>query len=307
MPPSTILLVGGGTGVVGSGIVAELADRYRILSAHRHPDPQESPKVTFVPFDILAGPPTPSQFQGVDAVVNVVWYREPGPDARFARLSEALGAMAEVASKAGVRRFVQLSLPPAPERLETRVPYLRRKREFESRLQKQSFDVTLLQPSAIVAPHDRLIQVMLRLMRRYRHFPMWGDGGYHVSPIHTRDVGWLVGEALEGRLPRVLRVGGPVRYTYRELVDLIGRAAGRPPKLVHVSPSLGRAVVQMMNAVGNHALYTYELDWLLSDMLGLPPHGGRELTRLETVLGLPVPPPASGTPGTGVPGPSAVT
>lgn len=278
--------MGGGGGVVGRGVVEELAPRYAIRSFHRNSVASEQGKVEFVPGDVEDTARFPDLLKGIDAIVNLVWYREPGPDRKFARTAAALSQLVSAAKAAGVERFVQISLPPAPPRLEERTPYLKRKREFESNLVRSGLATNLLQPSAIFAPGDRLIAVMLDLLRRYRHFPLWGDGSYHLSPVWNRDVGALVGEALEGRLPPVVAFGGPQRITYLELLDLLQKHLGVQRKLVRVSPGFGRTAVRLFNAVGWHVLYTYEYDWLISDMLGLPPapRAARDLLPLSEFL-----------------------
>lgn len=281
-----VLLVGGTSGVLGGGIRAELASRHQLVSFHRHPDPGESPGIEFAPGDVTDPSTFPTALRDIDAVVNLVWYRAPGPDSLFRRTVEGLRELARQAARQGIRRWVQISLPPAPPRLERSVPYLFRRRELEAALLTEPMDVVRIQPSAVFAPRDRLVQVMLQLMERHHRFPLWGDGEYHVSPIHTRDVAWLVGEALAGRLPPLTLAGGPDRYTYRQLVEMLFAVAGLPPRWVRLSPGLARRLVQALNAVGYHALYTYELDWLMSDLLGLPepPHPGRSFARLEDFL-----------------------
>ena len=284
-----ILLLGGGTGVVGRGIVGELADRYTITSYHRNPAAGEGAQVRFVQGDLSDVERLRPLLRGQQAVVNVVWYRAPGPDRLFAATVRGLQAVTRVCREEGVGRFVQISLPPAPPALERAVPYLRRKREFEAGLLSSGLDVVLIQPSAIFAPGDRLIGAMLRLLGRHGRFPYWGDGGFHLSPIWNRDVGWLVGEALEGRLRGTILAGGPERITYAELLERLQRTLGRRSKLLRVSVPTARRVVQLFNAVGWHVLYTYEFDWLVSDMLGLPPapHEGRQMRTLSDFLASP--------------------
>lgn len=281
-----VLLMGGGGGVVGSGVLAEIAGRYPIRSYHRTPVADEQGKVEFVPGDVTETSRFPTLLQGVTDIVNVVWYRQPGPDRLFARTSAALQSLVEAARQNGVEHFVQISLPPAPPKLEERTPYLRRKREFESKLLQSGLKVTLLQPSAIFASYDRLIFAMRGLMERHRRFPLFGDGLYHLTPIWHRDVGWLVGEALEDRLGGTVLAGGPERMTYLELLDLLRRELSLDVRWMKVSPRTGRLAVQLFNAVGWHILYTYEYDWLLSDTLGFPapPHPDRKFLTLREFL-----------------------
>ncbi len=281
-----VLLLGGGGGVVGSGVLEELLREYSVISYHRTPLANESGRVTFVPGDLRQLPDRPELFERLYAVVNVVWYREPGPDGRFAPVADALHRVLGRCVEEGVERFVQISLPPGPPALEAKLPYFTRRRPFERTLLSSGLKVNLLQPSAVFAPRDRLIQVMLALLRRHRYFPLFGSGEYHLAPIWHRDLGLLVAEALAGHLPPVTLAGGPDRMTYRELLGLLARAVGREPHLVRVSPRMGRWAVQAFNAVGWHVLYTYEYDWLLSDTLGFPPPPDlpRPFLRLEEFL-----------------------
>ncbi len=284
--PKRVLLLGGGGGVVGSGVLEELLREYAVVSYHRAPLAGESGRVTFVPGDLRQLPDRPELFRQLYAVVNVVWYREPGPDRRFAPAADALHRVVQRCVEEGVERFVQISLPPGPPALEAKLPYFTRRRPFERALLASGLKATLLQPSAVFAPRDRLIQVMLALLRRHRYFPLFGSGEYHLSPIWHRDLGLLVVEALAGRLPPVMLAGGPERMTYRELLELLSRAVGREPHLIRVSPRVGRWAVQAFNALGWHVLYTYEYDWLLSDTLGFPAPSGlpRPLLRLKEFL-----------------------
>ncbi|EQD54197.1 NAD-dependent epimerase/dehydratase [mine drainage metagenome] len=284
--PKRVLLLGGGGGVVGSGVLEELLREYSVVSYHRTPLAGESGRVTFVPGDLRELPERPELFRQLHAVVNVVWYREPGPDRRFAPAAEALHRVLQRCVEEGVERFVQISLPPGPPALEARLPYFTRRRPFEAALLASGLKVNLLQPSAVFAPQDRLVQVMLGLLRRHRYFPLFGNGEYHLSPIWHRDLGLLVVEALSGRLPPVTLAGGPERMTYRELLGLLSRAVGRDLRLVRVSPRAGRWAVRGFNALGWHVLYTYEYDWLLSDTLGFPAPTGlpRPFLHLEEFL-----------------------
>ena len=281
-----VLLVGGGGGVVGSGVLEELVGRFPVRSFHRSPLATEQGRVEFVPGDISGPELPPRLLDGVGAVVNLIWYREPGPDARFRAAHEGLRRLLQRCREAGVERFVQISLPPGPERWERTIPYFVRRRDFERELLHSGLTVNLVRPSAVFAPRDRLIAVMLGLMRRHRHFPLFGEGEYHLSPIWHRDVGALVASALEGQLGKDVLAGGPERLRYLELLELLARAAGRTPRWVRVSPRTGRWAIRAMNAVGYHALYLYEYDWLLSDTLGFPPPPGapRPFLPLERFL-----------------------
>ncbi len=268
------LLVGGGGGLVGRALLPELARTWQIRSVHRHPVPAEADLgVEWVAADVTRVPDWNPLLRDVDLVITLPWYRA-GYDRRFRSLGASLRGVVDAAARAGVRRLVHVSVPDAPTALETRLPYLVEKRAVDRHLAAGGPPHSIVRPTMLFGPRDRLLTVMLRVMHRYRRFPMFGDGAYHVSPLATDDLAEiLVREArAEGR--RNVTAGGPERFVYRELTDRMFDALGRPPKYVRFSPRGAVRLAHLTEALGSSILYAYEVEWLLSDRLGLPPYAG---------------------------------
>ncbi len=70
--------------------------------------------------------------------------------------------------------------------------------------------------------------------------------------------------------------------TYRELTDRMFRLLGKRPRYWGWSGPTARRLTALLVALGSTTLYPYEVEWLMSDMLGLPPHQGLD-TPLKTV------------------------
>jgi uncharacterized protein YbjT (DUF2867 family) len=116
--------------------------------------------------------------------------------------------------------------------------------------------------------------VMLRTMARYHFFPMFGDGEYHISPIAVRDLARILYR--EAGLDDCHRVtaGGPTRWRYRTLTDEMFARLGLRPRYVHFSPRGSVRLARLLEGLGSSLLYAYEVEWLLADLLGLPPYEG---------------------------------
>ncbi|MCI4373409.1 MAG: NAD(P)H-binding protein [Thermoplasmata archaeon] len=277
-----MLLVGGGGGLAGRALVQEFAGDWDIRSVHRTLAPEESAaSVEWVPADVATVPHWGPMLDGVDVVVNVAWYRS-GPDRRFRPLAEGLSRLISDCRTAGVRRFVHISVPVATDHIESTLPYMLRKRQVDAALIASGVDFSIVRPTMLFGPQDKLLTVMLRTMRRWHRFPMFGDGSYHVSPIAVRDLARIVRReaGLDGS--RTLTAGGPRTWGYRELTDFMFGTLGLSPHYFQLSARAGERLARWLEILGSTLLYPYEVEWLVSDRLGFPPYEGLA-TPLEPV------------------------
>ena len=281
-----LLVVGGLGGLVGRAVLEEFRSDHRIRSLHRHAIPSEAGAgVEFVAGDASSIERWAPLLEEVDTVLTVAWYR-PGYDRRFQPLSQGLLRLVDAARSSGIRRFVHLSVPDAPPELERDLPYLALRRAVDRALMGSGLPYVIVRPTMLFGPGDKLATVLLRTVHRYGRLPMFGDGAYHLSPVSTRDLARAI--RLEaGRAPgRTVTIGGPRRWTYRELGDRMFAAFGRPPRYLRLSPRNGRRLAWLLERVGSTLLYAYEVDWLVSDLLGVAPYAGldRPLEPIEPFL-----------------------
>jgi len=170
--------------------------------------------------------------------------------------------------------------------LETGIPYLTYKRRFDRELAESGLSYAVLRPTMIFGRRDVLLGVMMRTIHRYPFFLMFGDGEYHLSPIASSDVARIVRAFCEGDATGTFDLGGPASYRYRDLTDHMFRLLGKRPRYAHLSPMGSRRLARFLQGAGSTLLYEYEVEWLLSDMLALPPYDrlGRPLERVEPYL-----------------------
>jgi uncharacterized protein YbjT (DUF2867 family) len=286
-PPPVLLVVGGCGGLVGRALLDEFSRDHRIRSVHRRPTPAEiAAGVDVRAADACTVDDWSPYLTGVDTVVNVAWYRQARAR-RFVRLADGLLRLVRDAERVGVRRFVQVSVPDAPHRLERDLPYLAQKRRVDRALEASRLDYAIVRPTMLFGPRDKLVSVMVRTLRRYHRLPMFADGSYHVSPISVVDLASIVRReaSLGGR--RNVTAGGPRRWEYRELTDEMFRLAGLPPRYLHLSGPGAIWLARLLEGLGSSLLYVYEVEWLLADLLGLPPYVGldRPLREVGPFLG----------------------
>ncbi|HTT15350.1 MAG TPA: NAD(P)H-binding protein [Thermoplasmata archaeon] len=271
-----LLVVGGTGGFVGRAVRKEFGPDWTLRSLHRSPDPAEaSAGIEWVAGDASRPTEWGPILSGVDAVLNLAWYRTGG-DRRFRPLAEGLETLIRACERSGVRRFVQISVPDAPDALESGLPYLARKRQVDRTLASSALDFVILRPTMLYGPRDKLLTVMLRTIDRYGRFPMFGDGAYHVSPLAVEDLARVIRREIVRPSRTIVPVGGPERWRYRDLTDLLFSALGRRPRYVQLTPRGAVRLARLLETFGSSLLYAYEVEWLLSDRLGLAPYAGLE-------------------------------
>jgi uncharacterized protein YbjT (DUF2867 family) len=269
-----VLVVGGTGGLVGRALREEFRGDHEIRSLHRHRDrAEQAPGIEWVAQDVTAVADWRPLLQEVDLVVNVAWYRH-GSDGRFLALAEALKDLIRACEREGGLRFVQISVPAAPSELEEHLPYLARKRTVDAALTRTRLPYVIVRPTMLFGPRDKLLTVMLRTAARWHRLPLFGDGGYHVSPISARDLARVVRREAAAPARATIDAGGPERLTYLELTERLFDALGRRPRYLRLSATGGRRLARLLESVGSTLLYAYEVDWLVSDRLGLAAYTG---------------------------------
>ena len=281
-----LLLVGGAGGLAGRAVLDEFAGDWAIRSVHRHEVPAETARgVEWVRADAAQVPDWAPLLTDIRLVINLAWYRQTSRR-RFEALASGLGRLVAASRDANVARFLQVSVPPAPVALEEHLPYLSEKRRVDRAVATSGLSYAIVRPTMLFAPGDKLLTVMLRTIARYHRFPMFGDGDYHLSPLAARDLARILRREATLSASRTVLAGGPARWRYRDLTDRLFGALGRPPRYVHFSPRGAVRLAHFLEDLGSSLLYGYEVEWLLSDLLGLAPYEGLDqpLTPVEPFL-----------------------
>ena len=136
--------------------------------------------------------------------------------------------LVEAARRQGVKRMVLLSALGANPTKSTPLAYS--KWLAEETIKRSGLDFTVLRSSVIVGAGDRLLDPLIRHLRRRPVLPLPGFGRIRIQPVWVGDVVRCLMACLERRdsVGRTYAIGGPEILTYRDLVRRLAKKLGTP-------------------------------------------------------------------------------
>ncbi|QXE90479.1 complex I NDUFA9 subunit family protein [Geomonas subterranea] len=227
-----LIFLAGGTGFVGGHVREALLARGHSLRllVHRRSLGGIVPDVEEIVGDVTKPETFEEAVHGCDATINLVGIiREfPGRGVTFQRLHvEATANILAAAKKGEVRRHLQMSALGTSAGSTAR--YFKSKYQAEDLVRRSGQDYTIFRPSIIFGPKDEFINTLAGYMRSFPAMPVIGDGEYQLQPISAEDVARCFADALEKpeTIGQEYDLCGPDRYSYNELLDIIGRVIGK--------------------------------------------------------------------------------
>jgi len=235
-----------------------LADGRRVRTLTRHSDPtgELSGRVEVAPLDFRRADALTEALRGADALYNTYWIRFPHRDSTYDRAVANTRTLLDCAGRAGVRRFVQLSVTNAEA--SSTLPYFRGKAAVERDVSCSGLSFAIVRPTLIFGPGDILVNNIAWLLRSFPVFLVPGSGDYLVQPVSVEDTAGIAIGA--GRLDDdlVLDAAGPELYPFADLVRLVVRATGARARIVHVPSGLALGLSRLIGALRRDVLLTSE-------------------------------------------------
>jgi uncharacterized protein YbjT (DUF2867 family) len=233
-----VILLAGGTGVLGSRIAERLHERGERFRAIVRPRTDASPLerlgAEIVRGDVREPDSLRAAARGVDTVITTVnaVSRVLGGEKTSIRDVDELGNanLVSAAEQASVKRFVFVSVGITPGM--ARAPLVEAKRATEERLAHSSMREVVVRP-------DLFQEIWLSKLVQFDwpsgRVQIFGRGDAPHAYVAVGDVAEAtVRLALHDDPPRDVAFGGPEALTRNEVVERFERATGRPIKRRHV-------------------------------------------------------------------------
>ncbi|GGK75671.1 SDR family oxidoreductase [Rufibacter glacialis] len=251
------VLVLGGTGSLGASILEVLKHQpYRIRATARTALKAEQlqPSVDEV---VVCDPTqpetlTPQLVQGVDYIISAL--------GKSLRLSDPSRTSFHEVNFQGNLNVLQLALAHAPHlkkfvyvgafsgEQHPKVAYFKAHEDFARALQASRLPATIIKPPALFSTFLDLLP-----MARKGKLASIGPGEGITNPIHEHEVAEACVRALT-QPETTVELGGPVTYSRRELVQLIGKAAGKRTPVPQVPYWVVQSFLPVVRLV-NRSLY----------------------------------------------------
>ncbi|WP_420472927.1 complex I NDUFA9 subunit family protein [Noviherbaspirillum sp. ST9] len=248
------VLVIGGTGFIGSHIIAKLVDADCRVTVPTRREGRAShllllPDVEQVAEANVHDDATLDRLMhGQDAVINLVGilHGKPGPSGsrygrEFAKAHVELPArIVKACVRNGVRRLLHMSAlgasPDAPSM------YLRSKADGEAAaMSAPEVATTIFRPSVVFGDKDRFLNMFASLQRMLPVMMLAGADA-KFQPVYVEDVAHAFVKALQDNrsIGKVYELAGPKVYTLRQLVRLAGEYSGHRRPVIGVPDAFAR-------------------------------------------------------------------
>lgn len=216
----------GATGFLGRRVVLHLLDHgFEVRAASRHPERGAqvfrnwSSRLEVVGADVGDDRSVISAVAGAFAVVNSVsLYVERGSDTFRSVHVEAAARVAKCSRGSGVQRLAHVSGIGADA--QSHSSYIRSRGEGESAARAAFSEATIIRPSAMFGPDDAFLIPLMKMLRMFPVFPMFGRGQTALQPSYVEDVGEAIARCFDAPDPGMTyELAGPNTYTYKELLQ----------------------------------------------------------------------------------------
>ncbi len=238
-----MITVFGASGFIGRYVVRALAKAgYRVRAATRRPHLAHELRPMGVVGQIqlvqanLRDPASIARaVDGADGVINLVGVLyEDGRQTFESLQARGAGLVAQAARDAGIEHMVHISAIGADA--DSKSKYARTKALGEQAVRDAMPGATILRPSIVFGEEDEFFNKFADMARFAPALPLIGGGGTKFQPVWCVDVAAAAVAALQDPRARgrTYELGGPVVYTFKELMEFILTTIRRKRLLVPV-------------------------------------------------------------------------
>lgn len=248
-PIKTVLLAGA-SGYIGRSVAQRLlAAGYRVTAIVRPGSKYVLPDCETIRAELTDVDALNAALGGVrfDAVISCIASRSGAPDDAWQVEYHANRNLLNAAKAAGADHFVLLSAICVQR---PRLAFQHAKLKFESELQADGIDYTIVRPTAFF----KSLSGQIERVRAGKPFMVFGDGTQTAcKPISERDLADYLVDCLSdpARRNRILPIGGPgAALTAREQGELLFELTGQQARFRHIPPALFTIVASLLTPIG---------------------------------------------------------
>jgi uncharacterized protein YbjT (DUF2867 family) len=207
-----------------------------------------------------------ASLRGADVLINTYWIRFDKGNNTQPKAVENTKTLVNAAVKAGVKRIVHISIAnPSPD---SHLPYYSGKAANEKAVIDSGMSYVILRPTVLFGKEDILINNIAWLLRHLPLFGLPGDGLYKISPVYVDDLAELAVDAVYKKESYIWDTVGPDEFSFKEMVELIGRTVGKQRPLIPLPPRLALLASQFMSLFVKDVMLTpEEVDGLMANLL----------------------------------------
>jgi uncharacterized protein YbjT (DUF2867 family) len=278
----SVHVVTGAFGYSGRHIAARLLAEGKtvrtLTNSPNRPNPF-GPRIDVRPLSFGNPEALTESLRGADVLYNTYWVRFNHPGFTHAEAVTNTRRLFDAAKRAGVRRVVHVSITNPSE--DSPLEYFRGKAELECSLIESRQSYAILRPAVLFGGEDILINNIAWAIRRFPVFAVFGSGNYELQPIHVDDFAAIAVEQGRSSHDTIVDAIGPETFSYRGLVEHLGRIIGKPRPIVSVPPWLGYWGARIMGwALRDVLLTREEIAGLMANLLvtNSPPAGPTKLS-----------------------------
>ena len=282
-----MLLVAGGTGLVGSAITEELLRRGEHVAVMGRDANyirscfglQADVRVA----DVRDQTALDAAMQGVTTVINAVQMpNSPIENKKRGWTFEEIDLkgtrrQVDAAKRAGVQRFVYISgVGAAPDAAKH---WHRFKWQAEQYLRDSGLEWVVVRPTWIYGPGDHSLNRIIGFGRFLPFIPTFGDGRQAMQPVFIDDVGRVLSDAAlrPEAANQVFELGGPEVMTMNDVFKTALEVQGKKRPILHQPVFLGKLLGYPASLLPNPPLSADAVDFITSPAVA-------DMTALEAVF-----------------------
>ncbi|MDI6760701.1 MAG: NAD(P)H-binding protein [Candidatus Brocadiaceae bacterium] len=269
MASSEVHVVTGAFGYSGKYIARRLLEAgYQVRTITNSPA-RVNPfgdKVKAYPFNFDNPQRLIDTLSGASVLYNTYWVRFNYPGFTYSTAVNNTRTLFDAARKAGIKRIVHLSITNPSE--DSPLEYFSSKAKLERTLIESGLAYAILRPAVLFGKEDILINNIAWFLRKFPVFGVFGDGYYRLQPIYVDDLARLAVEQGQRTENVIINAIGPETFTYRGLVEEIGRIIGKRRPIISIPPAAGYLLGSLIGKiVGDVTITRDEIEGLMAGLL----------------------------------------